>query len=97
MRQPAQLAEPPQPRTVEQACSKCGHLEPAPNGEHYGQLRRKAKVTLAEMVRIFASCGERVSVGYLSQMERRIRPFREKYAVIYVQHFDRRRKSGQDW
>lgn len=98
-RQPSSAPAPdePQPRTVERPCPRCGHLAATLNGAHYGDMRRKAKVTLTEMARVINANGEKVGVSYLSQMERGNKPFREKYAAVYVRLLDRRRKSGQDW
>lgn len=85
-----------QPRTIEQPCSHCGQAREVLNGEHFGHQRRQAKITLVEMKRIFKTCGELVSVSYLSQMERGLRPFPAKFEVIYVRLLDRRRRSGED-
>ena len=96
MRQPL---EEPEPRTIEQPCPTC-HGEGTVtklDGHHWAELRRKAKMTQVEMARAFEAWGEKVSVDYLSKMERGARPFREKYAAIYKRLLDRRNRSGQDW
>jgi transcriptional regulator with XRE-family HTH domain len=58
-------------------------------------MRTRAKLTLAEMARL-CSLSRKVSVQYLSQMERGERVFQPEFMALYVRLFTRYTKAGDE-
>lgn len=83
------------PREITRPCARCGHPESHPNPEWCRDRRKRAGITLTEMARII-HLHRKVSVQYLSQIERGEKAFPPWIAELYEKLFLRYTRAGDE-